>query len=424
MIARALYHWALLPLALGAVWLAARGAPRLRAHLAARRGVWDRLRQAAARRDPTRPLVWFHAASAGELLQAEPVMRRVREGGAQVAVTLSSVSGQRWLARVEAWPELVWADLLPFDLPGAAARLFAALRPTALVFVQADLWPGLVWEAARRGVPQAVVAARLGGAGPLRRWLGAGRYGRKRCNQALTEAERARLARWVPGHAGLMVGGDPGIETVFQRLAEVPAAALPAALTRGEGPVLVIGSSWPADERRWLPAVVAALAAHPALRVVVAPHEPTEPHLAALEAALAAFGPRRLSAAAEAAARVWLVDSVGKLAALYQAGSLAYVGGGFSTGVHNVAEPAAAGLPVLFGPRHGKSAMAQALLAAGAATAVTDAAGLRAARADALADPERCAARGRTARDTVTAEAGAAARCFEALRAAIPAIIP
>ncbi|MBI4083310.1 MAG: 3-deoxy-D-manno-octulosonic acid transferase [Candidatus Lambdaproteobacteria bacterium] len=432
---RGFYHWVLLPAALAGAALLALGSRKLRANLLARRGVWYRFAQALPRRDPARPLVWFHVASAGELLQAEPLLRRLRAEGAQLVLTLSSVSGLGWVQRRMAWPELIWADLLPFDLPGAARRLLAALRPDALVYVQADLWPGLVWEARRRGIPQVLLAARLGAepAAPLRphyREL----YRSLTRILALSEADRERLARLVPGHPHLTVGGDPGIETVFARLAEAAAPPLPAGFIPAGATVLIVGSSWPADEARWLPAARDALAADRNLRLIVAPHEPAEPGLRALETALAAHGTVRLSrlaahagsggAAPEDAptARALLVDSVGKLAGLYRAGTVAYVGGGFTTGVHNVAEPAAAGVPVVFGPRHRKSAAAQVLLEAGAAFAVADAAAARRALSALLAEPERARALGERARAAMVALAGAAERCHEALRATVPAL--
>ena len=115
-----------------------------------------------------------------------------------------------------------------------------------------------------------------------------------------------------------------------------------------------------------------------------------------------------------------LVDSVGRLASLYAAGHLAYVGGGFSTGVHNVAEPAAAGLPVLFGPRNGNSAVAQMLLSEGAAFAVEDAGSLGLTLLPLLADAGRTAELGARARARVTEMGGAAERAYLLIRASLP----
>jgi 3-deoxy-D-manno-octulosonic-acid transferase len=426
---RLLYFAVLGPLALALAWLLSVFSPKLRAGFRQRRGVWRRFEDALLRRDPGRPLVWFHVSSAGEFLQAEPLLRRFREAGWQLAVTLTSVSGQHWLQRIADWPELVWADLLPWDRWGAARRLLAGLAPRLVVYIQSDLWPGLVWHAADLGVPQALLAGRLAaGSAKLRHGLQGvyahDLYGCLDVILAATGEDRANLARLLTPYSDLRVGGDPGAETVLLRVREARAAPLPPGFA-GQ-PVIVCGSTWPADESHLLPALQRVLAALPTARAVIAPHEPSAARLGALESALQAHGTVRLStleAAPRAVAgtdRVLLVDGVGRLAGLYRAGRVAYVGGAFSTGVHNVAEPAAAGLPVLFGPRHANSAAAADLLAEGCAFAVTGAPSIEAALLDLLRDAGRCATLGARARVRIEARAGAAQANYDALAALVP----
>jgi|SRR5579863_805552 len=429
MLRRALYYGGVLPVALGLAWVLAWAFPKLKAGFSQRKGVWKRLERLRSRRDPAKPLLWFHVASAGEFLQMEPLLRRMRERGGQVAITVTSVSGVRWLERVAPWPETVWADLLPWEGPGTARRLYDALQPTGVVYVQSDLWPGLVWEGHRRGIPQALLVARLSprsarARSPVLRWFYRDLYARMALILAASEDDATALRALVPGGGEVGVGGDPGMETVLKRLDEAPLPAYPAP---GSGaPVLVAGSTWPPDETLLRQALRAVWARFPALRVVLAPHEPTEEHLTALEAAWAGERMVRLSVWEQASdaevPRVLLVDRVGRLAGLYRLGSVAYVGGAFTTGVHNVAEPAAARLPVLFGLRYHNSAAAMALLESGAAQAIPDAAALEAALADWLKTPDRCVTLGRRARAQVEAMASAAPRCWEALSARIPAL--
>ncbi|HEX9844682.1 MAG TPA: glycosyltransferase N-terminal domain-containing protein [bacterium] len=433
MLRRLLYDCALVPLALGLAWSLAAFNPRLRANLLARRGVAQRLAQAAQRRDAHRPLAWFHVASAGEYLQVEPLLRRFRARGCQLAVTLTSVSGLRWLQRMADWPELVYAHMAPFDRRGDVRALLDALQPDVLVLAQADLWPNLVLETRARGVPQVLVAARIGAGATYRlrrplRGLYRALYGGLDAIAALTPGDRERLALLAPRHPRLSVAGDPGIETVLARMREARDAPVTAALEarwpRRDAPRLIAGSIWPQDEAHLLPLLREALQHWPSFTVLLVPHEPHEAHLRALEAALAPLAVARLShleapaadgaaaaAAATPAPRVVLVDGIGRLAGLYVLASVAYVGGGFSTGVHNVAEPAAAGLPVLFGPRHGKSPVAQALCAAGGGFPVGDGPTLRAALWPLLADKAAARIAGERARAVVTGMAGAVERC-------------
>ena len=437
MLRRALYFGAVLPLALALAWALSLGLPKLRASFRQRQGVWKRLERRSARRDPARPLVWFHVSSAGEFLQMEPLLRRVRERGGQVAVTVTSVSALRWLERVAPWPETVWADLLPWEARGTARRLYDALRPDAVVYAQSDLWPGLVWEGSRRGIPQCLLAARLAARSarvrsPLLRWFYRDLYARMALILAASEDDAAALSTLVlrqgaaPGQGAVPVGGDPGMETVLRRLDEAPLPPYPAATAAA--PVLVAGSTWPPDEALLREALRRVAPRIPGLRLVIAPHEPTPERLAGLEAAWADVGTARLSqweqAGRAAAPPVLLVDRVGRLAGLYRLGTLAYVGGAFTTGVHNVAEPAAAGLPVLFGPRFHNSAAAQALLEDELAQAVTDAPGLAAALLGLLKTPDRCARLGHRARARIESMAGAAQTCWDALAACVPALRP
>lgn len=444
MLRRALYFGAVLPVTLALAWALSLGLPKLRAGFRQRRGVWKRLERRAGRRDAVRPLVWFHVASAGEFLQMEPLLRRVRERGGQVAVTVTSVSGLRWLERVAPWPETVWADLLPWEARGTARRLYEFLRPDAVVYAQSDLWPGLVWEGSRRGIPQCLLAARLGVRSarvrsPLLRWFYRDLYARLSLILALSQDDAAALRALVPGQAAVPVGGDPGMETVLRRLDEAPPIEGPVAPPRaaaaatgdtvpGTGPVLVAGSTWPPDEALLREAWREVAPRIPGLRLVIAPHEPTAERLAALEAAWADVGTVRLSHwerdGGAPLPPVLLVDPVGRLAGLYRLGTLAYVGGAFTTGVHNVAEPAAAGLPVLFGPRFHNSAPAQELLEAELAQAVTDAKGLAAALLALLKTPDRCARLGHRARARIESMAAAAQTSWDALAACVPALRP
>ncbi len=431
---RAFYWLLLLPLAWLAAWAVALLRPKVRRGMAGRAGMWREFRQAVERREPARPLVWVHAASAGEFLQAEPVLRRLRERGAQLAVSLGSVSGLPWLARIEDWPELVWGGLLPFDFPWNLRRLLAGLRPQAIVYVQADLWPGLVWTAQRRGLPQLVIAARTGSganyrAHALLRPFFRALYGPQAAILCLTEADRAGMAAIVPGHPRLEAVGDPGIETVFARLKETTPPALPEEWIAPGAPVLVAGSTWPADEALLIPALKDAFGRLPALRAILAPHEPSEARLKELEGFLADVGTVRLSViegarggemGSKPGAKILLVDAVGRLASLYALANVAYVGGGLTSGVHNLAEPAACALPLLFGPRHNNSAVAGPLLEAGAAQVVTDEESLGAALLPLLTDEARRRPRGEAARKLLESHAGAAQRCYEAIVAAVP----
>jgi 3-deoxy-D-manno-octulosonic-acid transferase len=451
----------------------------------ARHGLVPRLvSQARAVRDPTRPLLWFHAPSVGEGLQARPVIEALRAARAdvQVAYTFFSPSAERFAATIGA--EIT--GYLPFDRARHADALLDALTPSALVFAKLDVWPLLVARAAARGVPVALLSGTLaagsGRLGWLSRQLLRDAYASLAVVGAIDAANGERLAALGARRAVVRVTGDTRFDQVAARAARAdrdgPLLAPLLALVRAplRHPVagfpftLVAGSTWPADEAVLLPAWRAFRAAHPGARLVVAPHEPTPAHLAPIErwaadaglaltrlsavmpaagasagAAVAATEPaadatasatagEMAGASAGAAARsatahaaaatppdIVLVDRVGVLGDLYALADVAFVGGGFhAAGLHSVIEPAAFGAPVLFGPRHDSSRDAGLLLDAGAARVVRTAADL----ADALATwadaPEARHAAGNAARAVVRREQGATGRTLAMVLEVLP----
>lgn len=440
---QALYSWFLLPLGMAVLWLAARLNPKLRRGIQERMGLWVRLETQAATRDKSLPLVWFHVASAGELLQALPVLERLLAAGAQCALTVTSPSGHGWAVQSrERLREsgLIAADYLPLDTRRNARRMLNILRPSALVYLKYDLWPNLLWEAGRRGVPQFLLSATLS----ERSWRfssGVGRAMYRTLYAALTgifpvsEVDAERYRRTHPGHRCIEVLGDTRFDGVLERRKSFDAMPLNIMPLNSmqlnnmqlpvfpEGAVVFVGgSTWPLDEACILPALIEALERYPALVLVLAPHEIEEGHLRSLEARLGDTPPVRLTGLAPGErleSRVLLVDTVGHLAALYSRATLAYVGGAFSGNIHNVLEPAAEGIAVLFGPRHGKDPQAGELIASGGARSIAGGDTFREALYALLDDPGKLREAGAAAAQFVESRAGAAARSCERIQAVL-----
>lgn len=394
--------------------------PKLRAGDLGRRAGGKRLMEWARRsRDSSRPLVWLHASSVGEGLQAESVLGELRQlrPDAQFVYTHFSPSAAPLARRLAADA----TDYLPYDLRAAADRLLEALRPDLLVYSKLDLWPELATRAAASGTTVAIVAGTVSaGSGrlrwPARRLLAPG-YACVAAAGAISEADAARLLVLGVPRSALSVLGDPRFDSVELRVRFTAPDDPLLRLGRG-APTLVAGSTWPPDEEVVLAAFAATRARHPEARLIVVPHEPTPRHLDELAARAARLGlpvPILLSEAA-GPAPLLVVDRVGVLATVYGAGTTAYVGGGFGrAGLHSVLEPAAWGVPVIFGPRWQGSRDAELLLKAGAATVVESAEMLAALWTEWLADEGRRAAMGTQARAVVEEGAGAARRSAEML---------
>lgn len=395
------------------------GGGKTMASLAGRRGVIERFaRWGAAHRDPARPLVWFHAPSVGEGLQARPVIEllRAHRPDVQVVYTHFSSSAVSFAARVGA----DYADYLPFDTARAARALVHALRPTALVFSKLDVWPVLVEEAARAGVRVAMIAATMaegsGRRGMMARAFLRDAYAAIGAIGAIDADDAERLVALGVNQAHVRVTGDTRYDQVWARAAGVDRDSgllAPLASTR---PTLVAGSTWPADETVLAEAWRGLRARVPTARLIIAPHEPTPTHVNAIQgwAARESLPAARLGAHDVGSAEVVIVDRVGVLGDLYALADVAYVGGGFhAAGLHSVIEPAAFGAPVLFGPRCVGSRDAGLLMAARGGRAVSDARALQSSLIEWFSDAAARSAAGQRARALVQGGTGAAERSYE-----------
>jgi 3-deoxy-D-manno-octulosonic-acid transferase len=346
--------------------------PRLRSGARARRDAGERLLDwARSSRDDARPLVWFHAASVGEGLQAESVLRQLRRllPDCQLVYTHFSPSAASLAARLT----VDVADYLPYDLPEHADRLLGALHPEVLVFAKLDLWPELATRASTTGTEVAIVAATVSrGSGrlrwPARTFLAAG-YKAVAAAAAISAEDATRLVRLGVAAERIRVLGDPRFDSVLERVAVVDPSDPLLRFGRG-APTLVAGSTWPRDEAVLLRAFAGVRRRNQEVRLILVPHEPTEAQLSAIEGLVGSLGlpPAVRLSDADGPTPLLLVDRVGALATLYGSGSMAYVGGGFGrAGLHSVLEPAAWSVPVVFGPRWRNSRDAELLLRAGGA---------------------------------------------------------
>jgi len=398
------------------------GDAKLTRALHARRGIRARYAAwGAAGRDPRRPLLWMHAPSVGEGLQARPVLQRLRERHPelQLAYTYFSPSAAGFARSLD----VDFTDYLPFDTAGDAHAALDALRPRAIVFSKLDVWPTLARLAAERGVRLGLVSATLAAGSTRSSGIATAvlrdAYGLLDAVGAIDAADAARLLRLGVRPGVVTVTGDTRYDQVWARARHADRASVLIAPLAGTRRTLVAGSTWPADERVLFAAWAELRRDAPELRLIVAPHEPTPDHLSPVEA----WGARerlhlaRLGAADAGMADVVLVDRVGVLGDLYALADVAYVGGGFhAAGLHSVLEPAAFGVPVLVGPRHGASRDAGLLLAAGGARAAASSHELREALHEWLAAPgaaERRREAGERARGVVREGLGAAERSTE-----------
>jgi 3-deoxy-D-manno-octulosonic-acid transferase len=389
---------------------------------------------AVAHRERERPLVWLHAPSVGEGLQAMATLAALKRErpDLQAVYTYFSPSALPLARRM---PADVSA-FLPWDVHAEMETLIEALSPDLIAFTKTEVWPGVAAAAFGHGVPVVLVAATLPpGAGRLRapaRVLLRSTFRQLERVLAISPEDGERFLRLDVRQERIDVTGDPAVDSAWQRVREAdPAAPYLAPFRADPQPTVVAGSTWEEDEAVLLPAV-GRLRSDPkgpgtGFRVIIAPHEPTDSHLARLEGELRGMGIRsaRLSVveaqASTVGCEVVLVDRVGILSHLYTVGTVAFVGGGFGTrGLHSVLEPAAAGIPSLFGPHHLNSRAAGELQERGGGVSVTGADPLLSRLRGWVGDPEQAREAGERASGYIEVHRGAAQRTAAVLSGLLP----
>ena len=357
-------------------------------------------------------MLWMHAPSVGEGLQAEVVLQELRRDHPewQIAYTYFSPSAESLASR----QPVDVADALPWDRRSDVAAALDALRPDALVFSKLDLWPELATRAAARGTRVAMIAATVRPRSgrlrwPVRQLLRPGYQAVTRAG-AVSEDDAERLVRLGVDRRRIEITGDPRFDSVLDRVHAIAPDDPLLRLTHG-APTLVAGSTWPSDEEQLLGAFRTVRVAHPDARLILVPHEPTPAHLARLDALVSRLGlpPAVRESGSTQPAALMVVDRIGVLATIYSGAVLAYVGGGFGrAGLHSVLEPAACGIPVLFGPNWRGSRDAGLMLAGGAAWEVSSE--LPGKWVELIENSERARGAGARGRKIVEAGLGAAAR--------------
>lgn len=365
-----------------------------------------------------RPL-WVHAVSVGETLAAVPVVEALlaRYPGLPVLVTTTTPTGSE-RARA-AFGDRVSHCYAPYDTPGAVRRFYGRVRPRLGLIMETELWPNLLAEGARRGVPLVLANARLSehSARGYRRVAGLAReaLGCLTLIAAQAEADAARF---------LALGVDPARVRVtgsvkFDQAVAEPARAEGRRLRAGLGPrrpIWIAASTHDGEEAAVLAAHAEVRRRHPDAALILVPRHPGRFGAVAGLCLREGFATARRTAGEPAPdCAVYIGDTMGELPAMLAAADVAFIGGSLvAVGGHNLLEPASLGLPVVVGPHVFNFARIHALLAqAGAVVDVRDAAELAAAVGDLLADPAARGRLGEAASGVVAANRGARERLIE-----------
>lgn len=338
-----------------------------------RKDVWDKLKSSI---HPDERWIWFHCASLGEFEQGRPVIERIRKDAPEFKILLTFFSPSGYEVR----KNYAGADLvtyLPVDFPRNARRFIQLVNPRLAVFVKYEFWINYLLELRRKDVPTYLISGIFRPGQPFFRWYGAYfRRGIKAFTHFYVQNNISVRLLQSLGFSNITLSGDTRFDRVLQQAVHFEEIPL-LAQWRTANPVIVGGSLWPADFEIMLPFIKK----HEEYSFILVPHEPKPGLVRRMKERI---GPdARLWSDSDPATlhntRVIIVDTIGLLSRIYRYGSVAYIGGGFGAGIHNILEAAVYGKPVIFGPNHQKFSEAIELKKQGGAKSISNAYELEAA---------------------------------------------
>ncbi|HEV8537489.1 MAG TPA: glycosyltransferase N-terminal domain-containing protein [Bacteroidota bacterium] len=338
----------------------------------ARKNLFRDLQERFHRLDPGSRRIWFHSSSLGEFEQGKPIIAALKKLHPDIKIIVSffSPSGYEHSRNYKLADVITY---IPFDSRRNARKFVGLIDPSIAIMLRYDVWPNHLWALQSRGTPTFIASATLQSRTarkfPVIRQFYAAMYNCIDFILTVSADDRRIFESFRLEHPVLEVIGDTRYDQVLQRSEESKARQLLPEDVVCDRKILVIGSSWTEDEQELLPACFSLTGKQPEMLVIVVPHEPTVEHLERLENDLNGKATHiRFSEVNDYHnEKVVIVDSVGVLMPLYQYASVAYVGGGFGTGVHNVLEPASYGVPIIVGPNHANSQEAVRFVREGAA---------------------------------------------------------
>lgn len=377
--------------------------------------------------DPEAQYVWFHAASLGEFEQGRPLIEELRRRHPQYKILLTFFSPSGYEVRKD-YPGADIVTYLPLDTIANARRFLRAIRPVMAFFIKYEFWYNYLHILKHRHVPVYSVSSIFRPGQVFFRWYGS-EYGRVlRCFTHFfvqNQVSKDLLAKLKITDVSIV--GDTRFDRVLQ--IKQQAKVLPVVEQfKSSGKVFVAGSSWLPDEEIFIPYF---LKEKPDWKLIIAPHKIDEDHLQQIEKLLEgrrvvrytkmmkcqspATNPQSPLTETPSEADVLIIDCFGLLSSIYRYADIAYVGGGFGVGIHNLPEAAVWGVPVFFGPNNQRFQEAQDLKECGGGVEIADYGDFRSKMEVFAGDPSKCQEVGRRAANYIKEKSGATEKVLSAL---------
>ncbi|HAN19093.1 MAG: 3-deoxy-D-manno-octulosonic acid transferase [Bacteroidetes bacterium GWC2_33_15] len=380
-----------------------------------RKNIFNRIKASVNPNDKT---AWFHCASLGEFEQGRPLIEAFREKypGHKILLTFYSPSGYEVRKNYEKADYIFY---LPLDTPVNAKRFLNIVNPEIVFFIKYEFWYYLIKETGKRGIPLYLVSGIFREKQLFFKWYGKPfRLMLENFTHFFVQNKTSEKLLKSVGINNTTITGDTRFDRVFSIAQQSKILPL-AERFKQNNRVLILGSSWQPDEE----IVLTYYNQNKNLfKLIIAPHEIENENInRIIKSVLPGKKVLKYSEANESnieLADILIIDSIGLLSSLYKYGDIAYIGGGFGKGIHNILEAATFGLPVVFGPNYKKFQEAVDLIEQGGAFTISDYTDFKNILDNTLSNPEKLKRTGKVSSDYVEYNKGATFKILNTLRIA------
>ena len=289
----------------------------------------------------TNNIVWFHCASLGEFEQGKPIIKayKIKHPKHKILITFFSPSG----FEVEKRTSLAnWVFYLPADTKSNAKKFIEIVNPIKSFFIKYEFWFNYIQELKKQNIPTYSVSSIFRNG----QWFFKSKWFAKQLhniNHFFVQDESSKILLNSIGLYNITVIGDTRFDNVFEK-SQSPINIKLIQLFSKRKKTVICGSTWPKDEK----ILITYIKNHPENNYIIAPHELY--NVTTLCQKTNGLLYSKANKQNILTNNTLIIDNIGLLANIYQYGDLAYIGGGFGSGIHNILEAAAFGLPVIFGP--------------------------------------------------------------------------
>ena len=319
--------------------------PKIKLFVDGRKNVFSTLKQSITDTDS---VIWMHVASLGEYEQGLPILKKLKilYPEHKILLTFFSPSGYEVKKNSNAADIITY---LPLDSITNAKKFMEIVNPKMVLFVKYEIWPNYLRELEKRKVPTLLVSALFAKRQVFFKWYGAFmRKSLRAFNHFFVQDEKSKQLLSTLTFNNVTIAGDTRFDRVLEILDRNNKLSFMENFKQDK-PCIVFGSSWPEDEELIVDFINQS---NHDIKYVIAPHNIKKEHINKLKGAITkkVLCYSKIESKPLQDFEVLIIDTIGLLTKIYSYATIAYVGGGFKTGLHNTLEPAVFGIPIIIGP--------------------------------------------------------------------------